>query len=128
MTKDIGIKSVQRDDRAAVVVAGKQNASSAREMCSEVVGCRCRCRSSDAEFSHFRSRFVPSLSRTLNLEGNSLERDGIMHLAQGLSYNSSLTSLNISSNSFGGDDKIPGEVDAIKYLALGFAGCKTLKT
>lgn len=67
--------------------------------------------------------------RHLNLEGNPLERDGIMHLAQGLSYNSSLTSLNLATNSFGGDgDKIPGEVDAIRYLAVGLAGCKSLKT
>jgi Ran GTPase-activating protein (RanGAP) involved in mRNA processing and transport len=66
--------------------------------------------------------------RHLNLEGNSLERDGIMHLAQGLSHNKSLTHLNISCNSFGGGDKIPGEAEAIKYLAVGFAGCRTLKT
>jgi Ran GTPase-activating protein (RanGAP) involved in mRNA processing and transport len=68
-------------------------------------------------------------SRNLNLEGNPLERDGVMHLSQGLSFNASLTSLNLTMCSFGGDgDKIPGEVEAIKYLAVGLAGCKTLKT
>ena len=65
--------------------------------------------------------------RTLNLEGNSLGRDGMMHFSQGLSFNHSLTSLNLSSNQFGGHDKIPNAEDAIKYLTIGLAGCTTLK-
>lgn len=69
------------------------------------------------------------VSRTLNLEGNNLARDGIMALSQGLSYNRSLTSLNLACNSFGGNgDALPAEVEAIRYLTVGLAECRTLKT
>jgi len=74
-----------------------------------------------------RSTFLCFLRRTLNLEGNNLQRAGVMALSQGLLGNRSLTSLNLSTNSFGGEgDKLPGEIDAIKYLAAGMCAAKQL--
>lgn len=68
-----------------------------------------------------------SSARTLNLEGNGLGREGVMHVAQGIANNRSLTSLNLSINSFGGEgDRIPGEIDAVRYLVSALSNAKQL--
>jgi len=68
--------------------------------------------------------------RTLNLEGNRLERDGVMALSQGLLSNRSLTSLSLASNSFGGGGQagaLASETEAVRYLVAGMSACKELK-
>jgi Ran GTPase-activating protein (RanGAP) involved in mRNA processing and transport len=63
------------------------------------------------------------------VEGNPLEREGVQYLSQGLANNHSLTSLNISMTSFGGDgDKLPGEIEAIRYLTKAMQANKGLKS
>jgi len=50
-----------------------------------------------------------------------------MSFSQGLLGNRSLTALNLSTNSFGGEgDALPGEIDAIKYLTAGMCAAKQL--
>jgi hypothetical protein len=68
--------------------------------------------------------------QTLNLEGNRLERDGVMALAQGLLVNRSLTNLSLASNSFGGGGQagaLASETDAVRYLVAGMSAVKSLK-
>jgi len=69
--------------------------------------------------------------KTLNLEGNRLERDGVMTLSQGLLVNRSLTSLSLACNAFGGGGQ-PGarseEFDAVRFIVGGMQACTTLKT
>ena len=69
--------------------------------------------------------------RSLNLEGNALERGGVMALSQGLQGCATLTALNLAANNFGGDGderSVPRESDAVRYLAAGMAGAKGLRT